>query len=222
MVRTEGLNILIDAGPDIRQQVLRENVIAIDALLLTHAHNDHIGGLDDLRPYFFGNRQPMPCYANGKTRALAAKMFPWIFDGKGRYALAPSLQLTPVRGPFQVVSRYGNPGKVQVTPIRLEHGRIKVLGYRMKRFAYLTDISRVPEAAYYDLKGLDVLVLNALQEKPHPKHLSISEAVAVAQRIGARQTILIHMTHSVLHAETDARLPAGIMLGYDGMQFDVW
>lgn len=217
LVQTAGLDILIDAGPDLRQQALREGLTAIDALLITHHHNDHIAGLDDLRPYFFGNRRPLPCFANGTTRRILPQMFPWIFDPRFRAAAAPRLQLKPCPRPFAVHSRYGRPGTVQVMPIRLEHGGMEVLGFRIGRFAYLTDASHVPEAAFGDLTGLDLLVINALRHRPHRTHLSIGEALKVSARTGAERTILIHMTHSVLHAEEDAALPGGVTLGYDGL-----
>ncbi len=220
-IQMPGLSIVIDAGPDFRQQALREGLISIDALLITHHHNDHVAGLDELRPYFFDNRKSLPCYASGAAQRTLRQMFPWIFDPHAKYAAAPKLQLEACTHPFQVRSRYGGPESVLVTPIELRHGNMDVLGYRIERFAYLTDTSHVPEAAYDDLQDLDVLVIDALRHKPHSKHLSIGEAVAVAARVRARQTILIHMTHGVKHADEDAKLPDGVMLGYDGLSFDV-
>ena len=221
LVQTQGMNILIDAGPDFRQQALRAGLVALDALLITHHHHDHVAGLDDLRPYFFENRKPIPCFASASTQHALMRMFPWIFDLRTRYATAPRLQLEVCVQPFAVHSRYGGQGSVRVTPIVLRHGSMDVLGFRIGHFAYLTDTNYVPEAAYEDLKNLDVLVIDGLRYAPHRTHLSIDEAIAVAARVGARRTFLIHMTHTVLHAEVDAALPQGVALAYDGLSFDV-
>ncbi len=221
LVQTRGLTIVIDTGPDFRQQMLREGITEIDAVLFSHHHFDHVAGLDDLRPYFFRNKRPIPCFANDRTQHTLRQMYPWIFGTRFFYIAAPRLQLRACDGPFEVESRYGRDGTVEVIPIALLHGSSSVVGYRIGRFAYLTDTSHVPEQAYGDLQDLDVLVIDALQQGPHDKHLSIGEAVAVATRLAPRQTVLIHMTHSVLHAEENARLPAGVMLGYDGLSLGV-
>ncbi len=221
LIQTQGLTIVIDTGPDFRQQMLRAHVDAIDAVLFTHHHYDHVAGLDDLRPYFFTNRTPMPCYANDKTQRTLQRMFPWIFDAASLYGPAPKLRLESCAAPFVVRSRYGLSAVVPVVPIPLRHDDAEVVGYRIGRFAYLTDTSQVPEGAYTDLRDLDVLVIDALRHEPHRKHLTIGEAVAVASRLAPRQTYLIHMTHSVRHADEDARLPRGVTLGYDGLAFEV-
>jgi len=220
IIQTRGLNILVDAGPDCRQQVLREGIARLDAVLLTHHHFDHVGGMDDLRPYFFHNRQVMSCHANERTQKTLRQMFPWIF-GKGSYTFAPRLRLQSCDRPFRVSSRYGGSGSVRVTPVPLLHGRTKVVGYRIGRFAYLTDASEVPWCSYQHLENLDLLVLDALEPWPHRRHFSIGEAVEVAAEIGARRTVFVHMTHRVSHAEVDALLPAGVMLGYDGLSMDI-
>lgn len=216
-----GLSVIIDTGPDFRRQALRETITRVDAVLFTHHHFDHIVGMDDLRPYFFENRRPIPCYARPTTAAVLRRMFPYIFDRDGSYASAPKLDLCAVEAPFEVASRYEPRPPVRVTPIEVVHGDMPLYGYRLGRFAYLTDTNHIPEASYAHLDGLDVLVLDALRHEPHPTHFTIDEAVAAARRIAARQTYLIHMTHSILHAEEDARLPDGIALGYDGLSFNV-
>ncbi len=221
LVEVDGINILIDAGPDFRMQALREDIQQVDALLITHHHFDHVAGLDDLRPYFFGNRRPMPCVARKNTVDVLRTTFYYIF-GDDRYSGAALLQLKTANGPFHIQSRY-NPSShsVQVEPVEIKHGNLPALGYRIGNFAYLTDTSHIPERSYEKLKGLDVLVLDALRRKPHFKHFTIEQATEVAQRIGARQTYFTHMTHTVLHAEENARLPDGIELGYDGLSFSV-
>ncbi len=217
----DGLHLIIDTGPDFRRQALREAINRVDAVLFTHHHADHIVGLDDLRPYFFENTHPMPCFARSNTAAVLRRMFPYIFENDGSYLLAPKLELREVEAPFEVASRYEPRPPVPVAPIEVFHGKMPLYGYRLGRFAYLTDTSHIPEPSYAQLDGLDVLVLDALRRTTHPTHFSIEEAVAAARRIGARQTYLIHMTHSVLHAEEDALLPDGIALGYDGLSFEV-
>lgn len=223
LVEAGGQTLLIDAGPDFRQQALRFGIDRLDAVLFTHHHFDHVVGLDDLRPFFFRNRAPLPCYAPPATAERLRTMFPYIFV-HDHYKAAPKLELREIgTEPFVTHGRY--PGArsrpVEVTPIRLFHGEMPIAGYRVGRFAYLTDTSRIPEESFAHLGGLDTLVLDALRREPHATHFSIDEAVDAARRIGARQTYFIHMTHNVPHAEEDARLPSGIHLGYDGLSFEV-
>ena len=220
-VEAGGLSLIIDTGPDFRRQMLRHQIGRIDAVLFTHHHFDHVVGLDDLRPYFFDNRTPMPCYARPNTAAVLRRMFRYIFDGDGSYPGIPKLKLCEIEAPFEVNSRYEPRPPVPVAPVEVYHGEMPMFGYRLGRFAYLTDTNRIPEPSYALLEDLDVLVLDALRHKTHPTHFTIEEAVAAARRIGARQTYLIHLTHNILHAEEDARLPDGIALGYDGLSFDV-
>lgn len=216
-----GCGLLIDAGPDLRAQALREALPRVDAVLVTHHHFDHVAGLDDLRPYFFRERAPIPCYAPPSTAAVLRERFQYIF-ADGSYPGVPQLQLCEVEAAFDVVCRGdGAAAPVTVQPVPVYHGDLPMYGYRIGRFAYLTDTSRIPERSFDLLRGLDVLVLDALRREPHPTHYSIDEAVAVARRIGARQTYFTHMTHSVLHAEEDAALPPGINLAYDGLQVRV-
>ena len=218
-IEADGVHLVIDTGPDFRRQALREHIRRVDAVLFTHHHFDHIVGLDDLRPFFFDNRTPIPCYARPNTAAVLREMFRYIFRD-GSYPGVANLALHEVEGLFQVESRYTT-DVTAIEPIDVFHGDLPLYGYRVGRFAYLTDTSRIPEASFSRLQDLDVLVLDALRHEPHRTHFTIKEAVAVAQRIGARQTYFVHMTHSVLHAEEDVRLPEGIALGYDGLRFEV-
>ncbi len=221
LVEVDGLSLLIDAGPDFRQQALREQITRLDAVLFTHHHADHIVGIDDLRPFFFENRTSMPCYARANTAAVLRRMFSYIFERDGSYASVPLLDLYEVEAPFTVYSRYMPGSAVEVIPIDVRHGTMPIYGYRIGGFAYLTDTNAIPTESYALLDDLDVLVLDALRHEPHPTHFSIDEALTVAQRINARQTYLTHMTHTILHAEQDACLPDGIALGYDGLSFEV-
>jgi phosphoribosyl 1,2-cyclic phosphate phosphodiesterase len=216
------LHLQIDTGPDFRAQALREGLTRVDAVCYTHHHFDHIAGLDDLRPFFFRHRAPMPCYGLPATNEVLRTRHDYIF-GDDRYPGAPRLRLHDVEeAPFALASRYDDrAAPVTVTPVPLWHGDMPVLGFRIGRFAYLTDVSHIPEASFERLRGVDTLVLDALRPEPHPTHLSFDDGVAAARRIGARQTYFIHMTHSVFHAEQDAALPDGIHLGYDGLSFTV-
>lgn len=218
-LETRGISILIDVGPDFRAQALREGVRRVDAALFTHHHFDHVAGMDDLRPFLFENRRPIPCYARGNTVRTLRKRFAYIF-GSEAYPGVPDLRLRAVEGPFTVTGR-GDPARsVSVTPVDAHHGKLPLFGYRVGKFAYLTDTNRIPEHSFDLLQGLDVLVLDALREQRHPTHFSFREAIRAAQRIGARQTYFTHMTHNALHADAEARLPEGIRLGYDGLVFE--
>lgn len=217
------IHLQLDAGPDFRTQALRFGLTRVDAMLVTHHHFDHVAALDDLRPFFFDNRAPIPLFAPDNTAEVLARGFPYLFDG-GAYPGAPRYALsalpTDASEPFEVGSRY-HEGSVRVTPLPALHGPLALLGYRVGRFAYLTDVSRVPATTLSLLGGLDVLVLDALRPEPHPTHLSFDEAVALAGRIGARQTYFVHMSHNVRHEEQNARLPDRVALGYDGLRIDV-
>lgn len=213
------VHLQIDAGPDLRTQALRYGLHRVDAVLVTHHHFDHVAGLDDLRPFFFDNRTAIPVYASDSTAEILERALPYLFR-EGSYAGAPRLALRPASAPFDVASRYLD-ASVRITPIPAMHGPTPVLGFRVGDFGYLTDVNQVGDRSLALLAGTEVLVLDALRRDPHPTHLSIDEAVALAERVGARQTYFVHMTHSVLHAEEDARLPAGMNLAYDGLAFEL-
>jgi phosphoribosyl 1,2-cyclic phosphate phosphodiesterase len=215
-VQVGEMGVLIDTGPDFRRQALREQIDRIDAVCYTHHHFDHVVGLDDLRPFFFENEQVMPCYMHPDTASVMRDNYDYIF-GADPYPGAANVAIEEVTGPFTVPSRYNDAPPVPVDPLLLYHGRTPVYGYRIGDFAYLTDVSRIPEASYEGLQDIDVLVLDALRPDPHPTHFSFDEAVAVARRIGARQTYFVHMTHNVRHAEANAQLPDDIQLAYDGL-----
>lgn len=214
------VHLVLDTGPDFRQQALANGIARVDAVLYTHAHFDHVVGADDLRPFLAGNPTPIPCYADAATAATLRRMLGYIF-ADGTYPGVAQLRLHEVAGPFVVRSRYAPEAAAEVLPIPALHGRQPVLGFRIGRFAYLTDVSLVPDTSLALLGGVDTLVLDGLRPDPHPTHLSIPEAVALANRIGARRTFLVHMTHSVRHAEAEAGLPPHVRLGYDGLALEV-
>ena len=219
IVEANGVTILVDTGPDFRFQMLREGIRHVDAVLFTHHHFDHVAGIDDLRPFTFDNPCPMPCYARENTVAALQARFTYIF-GDSTYPGAPHLVLRAVDNRFQVTGR-GDPSRsASVTPISVLHGSLPLFGYRIGRFAYITDASFIPDESYALLEGLDVLVLNALREERHPTHFAFEEAVRAAQRIGARKTWFTHVTHSLLHEESGMRFPENTWLGYDGLRFE--
>lgn len=219
-MKVGGLSILVDAGPDFRAQALREGIDHIDAVLFTHHHFDHVVGLDDLRPFLFGNPRPIPCFAPPETEQVLRRMFGYIFDD-GSYPGVPNLSLHRLDGsPFEVGSRESD-ASATITPIPALHGDTPVYGYRVGRFAYLTDVNHIPSTSLKLLEGVEVLVLDALRRRPHGTHFSFDEAVAVSRHIGPQETWFVHMTHSVMHDEENAKLPEGINLAYDGLQLTI-
>jgi phosphoribosyl 1,2-cyclic phosphate phosphodiesterase len=219
LIESQGRRLLIDTPPELRLQLVAAGVGSIDAVLFTHAHADHVHGIDDLRA-FSAARQPAPLavYGSADTLTELERRFDYIFDGRPAHpgTSKPELVGHPLE-PDRETEIAGMP----VRALALPHGDRTVLGYRVGPMAYLTDAKAIPEAALARLAGLEVLVLNALLPRPHPLHLSIPEAVAAAQQIGARQTFLTHLTHATPHAELAASLPAGVAPAYDGLVIEV-
>jgi phosphoribosyl 1,2-cyclic phosphate phosphodiesterase len=211
----DGRAILVDAGPDLRAQALAYGLRRIDALIFTHGHSDHILGLDELRRFNALQRGPIACYGDPPTLFDVRRMFAYVFDpATPRGGGLPQLELFTILGPFCV-------GRQEVLPVPIVHGQRPILGFRFGPFAYLTDCSHIPDASWSLLEGLDVLVLDALREKPHPTHFSIAQAVDAARRIRARHTYFTHMTHDLRHEATCARLPETMQLAYDGLVVDI-
>ena len=210
-----GPSLLVDAGPDLRMQALRFGVRRVDALLFTHGHADHILGLDDVRRFNAIHQRPMACYADAATVQDIRRMFSYVFDpATPRGGGLPQLSLFTIAGPFSIAG-------LDVVPVPILHGRRPILGLRFGRFAYLTDCSHIPDESWPLLTDLDVLVLDALRERPHATHFSLDEAVGAATRIGARRTWFTHMAHDLQHEPTCARLPTGMQLAYDGLVVEI-
>ena len=208
----DGMRVLVDTSPDLRQQALRHRLNRLDAVFYTHPHADHILGLDELRRYNHMTRSALPLYGDADTLADIRRMFSYAFEpGTQKGGGVPHLHLNTIVGPFCL-------GRTEIQPLKVLHGGRPVLGFRIGGFAYLTDCNEIPDETMAQLDGLDVLVLDALRRKRHPTHFSIDEAVAIAQRLGPRQTLFTHCCHDLSHAETCGSLPAGMALAYDGLQ----
>ncbi len=212
----DGPSILIDTSTDLRAQALRFGVRRVDAILFTHAHADHILGLDDVRGFNMAQRQTIPCYGDARTVADIRRMFAYVFAPPSAVGGGvPKLATFPTTGPFSIAR-----GTV-VVPVPIMHGPWPILGFRIGGFAYLTDCSEIPESSLSLLEGLEVLVLSALRDRPHSTHFSVSEALDAAERVGSRQTYFTHMCHLLPHAATSARLPDGVDLAHDGLVVDL-
>lgn len=215
LLHTDDATILIDCGPDFREQMLRAHSFEkIDGVLITHEHYDHVGGLDDLRPFCrFGE---VPIYSDAYTASHLRARMPYCFLER-RYPGVPKISLQEVEACEKFFIK-----QTEIIPIQVMHGRLPILGYRIgKRMAYITDMLTMPEESYEQLHDLDVLIINALRVEPHPTHQSISEALETVKRIRARETYFIHMSHHAgLHAEREKMFPAHVHLAFDGMEIE--
>ena len=210
----DSTRVLVDTSPDLRAQALAFGVTRLDLILYTHHHADHVLGLDDVRAFNYRQRGSIPCLGDASTLAALRRMFSYAWDpsvpqGGG----VPRLRLFEVTGRFCL-------GRAEVVPVPVQHGPQPILGYRVGDFAYLTDCNAIPDASWPLLDGVRVLVLDALRHRPHPTHFTLSEAVAVATRVGARRTYFTHMCHDLGHAETCAALPPTMALAHDGLVID--
>lgn len=215
LVRVGGRTLLIDAGPDLRQQMLRSGVQELDAVLLTHEHMDHIAGIDDLRAFNFKQQRPMDIHANPATLDAVRRMFHYAF-AEHRYPGVPELNLHAIAGGAFAVAG------VEVIPFEVMHYNLPVLGFRIGGLGYITDAKVVPTESVNALKGVDTLVVNALRHKEHLSHFNLAQALELVEAIGPRRAHLIHMSHLMgTHAEVNAELPPGVELAYDGLVVDV-
>ena len=207
----DGRVVLIDASPELRLQCLACGIRHVDAVLFTHAHADHVAGLDDLRIFSQRSSRALPVFGSRPTLERLQTAYAYAFNDDPDYPSAkPQLEPHVVDGPFELFGR-------AIVPIPYDHGPTRVLGYRLGPVAYCPDCSHIPDASRPLLRNLDVLVLDALRRRPHPTHFNLEQAIAEARRIGARRTYFTHIAHELGHAETSAALPAGMELAWDGL-----
>ena len=216
MIEINDRFLLIDTTPDMRQQFLRQRFPRIDAILYTHAHADHIFGLDEIRRFNYLMKKRLPAYGNAATMQRLTKVFDYAFAApeiefqKG----IPNLSTHVIEGPTEIFG-------IEVIPIPLIHGEQTIFGYRIENFAYCTDVNQIPKESYELLKNLDVLVLDALREKRHPSHFSLGEAITEARRIGAKQTYFTHISHILDHDRHGQMLPKQMAFAYDGLELEL-
>jgi phosphoribosyl 1,2-cyclic phosphate phosphodiesterase len=207
-------SLIIDTGPDFREQALREKIHHVDAVFYTHSHADHILGMDDLRPLSFRHKPGfLPLYADSPTAEILRRIFDYTFSENSTYPTRARVELHSLDG-----SDTAQIDGACFQRIPLMHGRLPVAGFRFGSAAYLTDMSTIPESSLPLLAGLDVLILDALRPQPHPSHANIDEALGWVDRISPRRAFFTHMSHEVDHAATEATFPAHVRLGYDGLR----
>ena len=203
--------VLIDTGPDFRAQALREGIDSVDAVFYTHSHADHVLGLDDLRPLSFRHKNKIPLYADDAAATVIERIFDYTFDAESRYATRARVEMHRLGASVEVEGAV-----FQRVP--LTHGRIEVAGYRFGNAAYLTDMNDLPDRSLPLLEDLDVVIMDALRKTPHPSHATLDQALGFVDRIQARRAFFTHMSHELLHAETNNELPPHIQLAYDGLR----
>jgi phosphoribosyl 1,2-cyclic phosphate phosphodiesterase len=215
LVETPEASIVIDTGPDFRYQMLRANVRKLDAVIFTHGHKDHTAGLDDIRAYNYFQQKPMDIYANEHTLDIIRKDFEYVFANRF-YPGIPQLSLNTIGNePFSINS-------LEIIPIEVLHYKLPVLGFRIKDFTYITDANYIAPEELEKARGSKLLVLNALRHEQHVSHFTLSEAIEIANTVGAENTYFIHMSHQIgLHLEIESHLPPGMHLSYDGLTIEL-
>lgn len=216
LVQVGETNIVIDCGPDFRQQMLREKVVNVDGIIFTHEHTDHVIGVDDVRPMNFRTRENMPLYAVERVQRDLKNRFGYAFV-ENPYPGAPLLELKTIdkNTPFEIKG-------VEIMPIEIMHGQLPILGFRIGDFAYLTDMKTVADDEFAKLKGVKIIVIDSLQQREHFSHMTLEESLAFAEKVGAEQTYLTHLSHVMgLHEEVSKLLPENVEIAFDGLKIQV-
>ena len=215
LVEWKGNKILIDCGPDFRTQMLANNVSRLDAILYTHEHNDHTAGLDDIRPFFF-RQGDIPVFAHKRVLQSLKKRFSYIFETENKYPGVPSILEFPIENkPFLFEG-------LKIFPVEFNHNRLKVFGFRMKDFAYLTDLKTIDAEEIEKLRDLKVLVVNALRIEPHHSNLNLEEALRFIEKVKPERAYLTHISHLLgFHDEVQAQLPENVFLAYDNLKIKI-
>lgn len=215
LVEKDGTNLVIDTGPDFRQQMIREQVSHLEAVLITHGHKDHIGGLDDVRAYNYISRSPMDVYAPAEAAENIRRDFFYVFE-KLHYPGIPKINLIEIENmPFSI-------NGIEVIPVEVDHMYLKIFGYRIGDLTYITDCNNIPVQEMGKITGTKVLILNALRMKSHVSHFSLPEALKVIEEINPEKAYLTHISHQLgLHEAVSSRLPSGVFLGYDGLEIEL-
>jgi phosphoribosyl 1,2-cyclic phosphate phosphodiesterase len=211
LIEEEGKNIVIDTGPDFRQQILREGVNNLDAVVFTHQHKDHVAGMDDVRAFNHKFKKDMDVYCTNEVEEALNREYPYVFSNY-RYPGVPQVKIHNIENkPFNI-------GKIEFVPIKALHYKLPVFGYRVKDFVYLTDISYISDEEKEKIRGAKIVVLDALRKEPHISHLSMQEAVDILEELKPEQGYLIHISHYMgLHKQVNKELPDFIKLSYDGL-----
>jgi phosphoribosyl 1,2-cyclic phosphate phosphodiesterase len=214
LIEFNGKVVLIDTTPDFREQALRENIRQIDAVLYTHTHADHILGIDDLRPLSYRHKPgKLPLYARPEAAEFIRTMFRYIFAADYKFGGLPQVEMHPIDGPLELFG-------ARFEPVAVIHGETEIYGFRFGSAAYLTDHSEVPEASYSQLRGLDILFLDALRHKPHPTHSTVENSLRIVERLQPNRAFFTHICHDLAHEETNASLPPNVRMSFDGMKLD--
>ena len=209
-----GSHILIDTSPDFKMQAMREQIHKIDAVLFTHHHADHCHGIDDLRAYCQKYKQAIPIFANENTMKELKLKFNYAIREESQFWETPVLQANIVNGPFHIE-------ETQIIPLPVIHGRMEILGYRLGNLAYITDVSEIPESTLDLLQGVDILLLDCLRYEPHFSHYGFKQSLEMSEKIKAKRTFFIHMTHDIEYDAVSSDLPDNVYLAYDGLQLNL-
>lgn len=215
-IQDEDASIIIDTPPEFRISALKYKLKRVDCILFTHAHSDHCAGLDDIRRFNEIQKESIPIFANKETITDLRKRFHYIFESTQEGGGKPKIELNEILE-FEEISIKGS----KIIPLKIIHGSLNILGFRINNFAFITDVSLIPGETFEYLRNLDILVIDALRIKPHPTHINLEQAIEYSNRIRAKKTYFTHISHGLEHVETESKLPGEIFLSYDGLTIDI-